>query len=252
MPSRLPSIALAVLVLIAAIGCEAQPQWVHIQLTDSEYSVGEYSIDGDWIAWVEKERFGRSPDIFLFDGQAVRQLTNDGQKNTQPIVSDGYVVWQARSEYRDASGQIKKTRLLRIFDGLAVRELDASAGVSTFDVSGQRIVWAASDTFGGAEILLYDGERPRRLTNNGRRDDYPAITGQSIAWRGGDNIFLHDGETTRQLSDGKLQCYLFRGSTFKSTLTSCHSGRSKKNHQAKKQISSLHSSSPPFFCFYGY
>ena len=83
MPSRLPSIALVALILIAAIGCEAQPQWVHITLASSEHRIGEYSIDGDWIAWVEKERFGRSPDIFLFDGKTVRQLSSDNQSNTR-------------------------------------------------------------------------------------------------------------------------------------------------------------------------
>ena len=208
MPSRLPSIALVALILIAAIGCEAQPQWVHITLASSEHRIGEYSIDGDWIAWVEKERFGRSPDIFLFDGKTVRQLTNDGEKNTQPHVSDGYVVWQARSEYRDVDGQIKKTRLLKIYDGQAVRELKTSISTSMFDVSGRNIVWTASDGEGDSEVLFYDGERTRRLTDNEFHEQYPQISGSNVVWRAPDGQNWHvylwrEGEITR-VTDGTI------------------------------------------------
>ena len=208
MSSRVWLIAI-VGILLAAFGCEAQPQWVHIQLTDSEYPVGEYSIDGDWVAWVGNAGLERSTDIFLFDGKTVRQLSSDNQSNTRPIVSNGYVVWQAGRGYGNVNGLPGHIRMLNIYDGQNVRELRTSVDpASPFDVSGSNIVWIGHNRHQNREVFLFDGKLTHRLTEDDSQEGHPRVSGNSIVWRAWD---LHQGlqvyqyredQSIRQLSEG--------------------------------------------------
>ena len=206
----------------------AGDEWTFIQLTDNEFFDGEASIDGDMVVWVSRERWSRSPDIYLYDGQTTRALTTDGQENRNPKISEGYVVWEAEGDCTDAEGRTRWAKHLKHYDGQTIRPIPGSARAVTYDISGPRVAWAAKGINGELDVFLFDGQRTQRVSSNPHTDEYPSISGSNVAWRGWDGtrwrIYLFDGERTRAISGDDGHCFSPKISARYVTWTAAHPG----------------------------
>ena len=185
--------------LVAQFGCDGPQQfppvrmagdeWTFIQLTDNEFFDGEASIDGDLVVWVSRERWSRSPDIYLYDGQTTRALTTDGQENRNPRISEGYIVWEAEGDYTDADGQTRWVRHLRYYDGQTIRQIPNSASVVTYDISGPCVAWEGKTAARSPAIFLYDGERTQVIAEMRSPNTYPDISGTNVVWKAPDGRY---------------------------------------------------------------
>ncbi|HET7617997.1 MAG TPA: glycoside hydrolase family 38 C-terminal domain-containing protein [Vicinamibacterales bacterium] len=134
-------------------------------------------------------------EIYLYDGAAVRQLTDNETDDIEPRMDGNRVVWRGKD---DTDFEIF------YYDGTSTRQLTNNpyddAGVR---ISGQNIVWQGWDGQ-DYEIYLFDGQTTRALTNNEVNDFAPEIDGTRIVWFGGNpsnfEIFYYDGATTVQLT----------------------------------------------------
>ena len=189
---------------LALCGCDDSgppAEWTFIQLTDNEFYDGESHVDGNNVVWISKERWSRSPDVYLYDGETIRALSTDGQDNFNPKISEGYVVWQARAYFQDVDGPTRERQYLQYYDGERARQIPGSPGVITYNISGRHVAW--NGHLGGRKIgiFLFDGERTQLLAETENPNIYPDISGTSVVWINR-NIFLHDGRRIRQLTTG--------------------------------------------------
>ena len=180
-----------------------------IQLTDNDYNDGYHppaaysvrqpiSICGSRLAWKGKYNNDEDWEIFLYDGEHIQQITDNGYDDNWPQVSESLIAWEC---FDGNDNEIY------IYDQHTVRQLTNNDFYDNApQVSGSRIVWHAYiDTY--PEIFLYahDANSIKQLTNNNYRDYYPVIGGEAIAWTGYDGndyeIFYYDGGTIKQITD---------------------------------------------------
>lgn len=104
-----------------------------------------------------------------------------------------------------------------LFDGESVSQIAATRGalsqaISSPKISGDKVVWSASDG-NDSEIFLYSNGVTTQLTNNLVDDLSPAISGNNIAWARFDysgsypdtEIYFYDGSRTIQLTNNTVQ-----------------------------------------------
>ncbi|MCA9402566.1 MAG: hypothetical protein KC897_02185 [Candidatus Omnitrophica bacterium] len=60
-------------------------------LTDDQFSNDLPDISGQYVAWIKE--FGGESDIFVYDGQNVRQLINPGVIDAEFSISGNNVAW---------------------------------------------------------------------------------------------------------------------------------------------------------------
>ena len=186
---------------LALLGCdEATPpaDWTFVQLTDNNSWDGHYDTDGRSVVWLSS-RF--SPDVYLYDGETIRALTTDGRDNWNPKISEGYVVWQAKADFQDVDGPVRRRQYLQFFDGEDTRQIPRSPGVITYNISGKHVAWNGHLGDGQVGIFLFDGEQTHLLAETENSNIYPDVSGTSVVWINR-YIFLHDGRGIRRLTTG--------------------------------------------------
>ena len=144
--------------------------------------------DNGRVVWEEWD--GNDYEIFLYDGTAVTQVTNNSRQDINPRINDsGHVVWIG---WDDHDWEIF------LYDGTAITPLtnnsydDAFARIS----NNGHVVWIGSDG-NGDELFFYDGAFITRLTNNSHGEicAHPDINDNGrVVWQGWDghdyNIYL--------------------------------------------------------------
>jgi len=178
------------------------------QLTDNNYNDGYYyptahstslpiSICGSRVVW-DAEVNDLDWEIFLYEGDSIRQITDNEYYEGDPKISDSLITWVHFDGY-DAE--------ICIYDGHSVRQLtNNDSDDYSPQVSGSRIVWCGHGD-NSNEIFLYnhDANSITQLTDNDYRDYYPVIGGEAAAWTGYDGndweIFYYDGSTIKQITD---------------------------------------------------
>ena len=108
-------------------------------------------ISGSWIAWSgegEADWGGNDWEIFLYDGESIRQLTDNDYYDSSPDISGQYVVW--------LGGYYDGPRQIFVYDGVSTTQLtDDNCQKSDVDISGSTIVWRAFDNdTGKSEIFM--------------------------------------------------------------------------------------------------
>jgi cysteine-rich repeat protein len=137
--------------------------------------VAEHQLWRDRAVWVEFD--GDDEEVFLFDGDAVVQLTDNDSDDDQPQVYGDHVVWRGRSG--------ADTEIFH-FDGTDVAPLtddalnDRSPQVS-MGADGVTIAWTKDDG-NDDELWMFDGCESTRLTDNAKEDLAPSLDGNVVAW----------------------------------------------------------------------
>lgn len=202
---RIATILACCLALWGCSGAGTPTGWTFVQLTDNEFWDGHYGTDGHSVVWLSKEEYGRSPDVYLYDGKSIRALTADGQDNWNPKISEGYVVWQAMGHFQEVDGPVRKRKFLQFYDGQSIRGIPRSEGVITYNISGRHVAWNGSLDDGKTGIFLFDGDRTLLIAETRSANIYPDISGTSVVWINR-NIYLHDEHGIRQLTTGGAHC----------------------------------------------
>jgi beta propeller repeat protein len=189
------------------VGEVQQPGWTQSFPGNTPVKIGEgflggslsSSISGNHVVW-QSGGFGTDSEIYLYDGETTRQLTDNNTPESYPQISGDNVVWS--SGFGTGSE-------IYLYDGETTRQLTDN---NTLDyspkISGDNVVWS-SGVGTGSEIYLYDGETTRQLTNNNTSEYSTQISGDNVVWSNGgfgtgSEIYLYDGETTRQLTNNNI------------------------------------------------
>jgi plastocyanin len=169
-------------------------------LTDSAFWCGHLpSLSGSSVVWTEND--GNDHEVFVFDGDAISQLTHNNDDDFYPRVSEGNVVWQCR----DATGDWE----IFLHDGARITQLTHNDHPDILpQVSGSNVAWLMHDG-NDHEVFFYDGNTVTQLTYNGNDDGNdmwpPQISGRNVVWSGSDGyggeIFFWDGMSVSQLTN---------------------------------------------------
>lgn len=139
---------------------------------------------------------GDDTEIYMFDGVATTKLSNNQNPDNRPKVSDGNVSWITWNQLNYFDGQSTKI----ITSTLMPMEFGYFNEVYSHDVDGKNVVWSDWRD-GDNEIFLYDGSDTIQITDNIYDDNYPRISNGRIVWESEHQIFLYDGSTTTQLTN---------------------------------------------------
>jgi len=174
--------------------CETVSYSIH-RLTDNG---GSPRInDAGHVVWTGSD--GNDWEVFLYDGNAITQLTdNDYNDSSAMINSNGQIAWTG------AIGNVD--REIFFYDGANIIQLSDN----NFDDSqpwinsSGRIIWTASDG-NDIEVFLYDGTNITQLTHNDFDDRNPFINDNGYGvWQGshsaGSEIYLYDGTSVHRLT----------------------------------------------------
>ncbi len=166
-----------------------------LRFTDDEVPDWAPQVAGDRIVWLRGSR-----DVYLFDGDAVVQVTDDAALHVAKLSSA--LVAISSCEVYDDVFYCYEPRKLSVYDGEALFSLSNPAtDVSGFDVDGSNVAWVAS-----GEVFLWDGGDPQQLTHQYSEGlplvwDQLALSGDTVAWAVGGAIFRHRGGETVPILD---------------------------------------------------
>jgi serralysin len=155
------------------------------QLKTDSNDLWTYKLDGSTVAWTQ-EHNGYDRDLFVFDGNQVRQLTNDAFKMDYAgfNVSGGRVAWS--NPDGDSTDEIF------LWDGATTLQLTENNGYTNGSplISEDLVAWLGYD---GAihSIFVYDGLSVYRLTDPATDVTDFQLDGRTIAWVASDG---HDAE----------------------------------------------------------
>ena len=145
-------------------------------------------ISGQNVAWVAgphphmnaRDRFGRHKEVYVYDGNYVRQLTDNEYEDAHVAVSGQNAVWQSFDGHDYE---------IFLFDGWTVTRLTDNQHDDLRPViSGSNVAWAA-DLPDSREIFFFDGQAAIQLTNDEYEDRLGAISGSTVVyehWDGND------------------------------------------------------------------
>ena len=173
-----------------------------IQLTNNNFYEEGLKISGDKVAWSSSD--GHDQEIFLYDGTATFQLTDNSYDDYGWTIStsEDKVVW---------SGYDGHDEEIFLYDGNTVVQL-TNNDFYDFNpqLAGDKVVWSGYDGY-DEEIFLYDGTAVVQLTNNDFYDFNPQLAGDKVVWSGYDGydeeIFLYDGTAVVQLTNNDYDDY---------------------------------------------
>ena len=169
--------------------------------------VYQIDIDGPHAAWAAPTE-GEGTGIFLFDGDAIKEIAGNAHGGLHPVVSGGKVAWTGWNgegwQIFLYNGQDVRAIAFPDYMGRAPQIGDSAvawiAGPSARPDSRQGFRYGRFD-----EVYLYDGLAVRRLTDNDEEESDLAVSGASIVWQGFDGydmeVYLYDGATVEQLTD---------------------------------------------------
>ena len=168
-------------------------------------------IAEDRIAWEAEDN--NDNEVFFYDGQKVRQLTNNGTEDSLRAVNDRYIVWTSLDRRNDNKDIFiyKDGETQQLTYGLQHPvDIYSSSIDSEIEVSGDKILWTGSVDGLDSEIFVYNGNNTVQLTDDNLNQSRPLIDGNNIFWivdnRYQDfylhsyDLFLYDGTQIRQLS----------------------------------------------------
>lgn len=138
---------------------------------------------------------GNDTEIFFHDGSSAVRLTDNDYDDRSPRISESGIVWE---------GQVGSTSDIFLYDGSSVKRLtDSGFDDVNPQIDTGKVVWQGFDG-NDYEIFLYDGSAVTQLTDNDCDDVGPRISGLNVAWkRDGayeDRVMLYDGSSTREIS----------------------------------------------------
>ena len=156
---------------------------------------GAPSVSGNNVVWAGRPVGESYPQIYLYDGSTISQLTNRDFSKSAPRVSGQNVAW--------VSGPSGVSNVF-LYDGTGVLQLtQGNTQAAGLEIDGGSIVWQASDGT-DEEIYLYRNGSIIQLTNNNYDDHSPDISGSYVTWEGfidgKGEIFVYDGVSTTQLT----------------------------------------------------
>lgn len=172
-----------------------------VQLTDNDFDDHSLFMAKKYLVWVQDlDGTGNLNEIMLWDGKAVRQISQGGGLVTcaAPHTDGKYVVWE-QDDGVDSD--------IMLWDGNVITNISDNAyDDSAPRVDKGRVVWHAGEGGSDDEIFLWEKGVVTKLTDNAGDDQYPVIEGNLIAWIGDDlvngdtDVFLFDGEVIANLS----------------------------------------------------
>ena len=193
------------------------------QVTDNSYDDIGYGMDviphainsNGYIVWQGCDGGssgsceGGDWEIFLYDGSAITQLTDNSYDDDYPQINEnGHVAWQGCAGGGDCPATyIGDGWEIFLYDGSTTVRLTDNAsydGHPQISANGD-VVWQGWD---GAdnEIFLYNGSTTEPLTDNSSNDIDPQINAAGhVVWVGDREIFLYDGSATTQLTDNTYE-----------------------------------------------
>jgi hypothetical protein len=189
-------------------------------------------ISGDYIAWIEVKGSGdyMPPQVYMYSisSHQVTQITNDQLAKQEIDISGDLIIWNAVSQgsnfydtaymYRISTGQITQIvvdpsngvsdavvsgdiiywcsnsgAFRKGINSNTVTQL-SSGGCGNFDVSGAGIVWSELDSSAKSQIMWYDGQQVRQLTDDQSTNfGLPRVGNGVIVWISQANkAFLYD------------------------------------------------------------
>lgn len=166
-------------------------------------------IAEDRIAWEAEDN--NDSEVFFYDGQKVRQLTNNGTEDSLRAINDRYIVWTSLDRRNDNEDIFiyKDGETQQLTYGLHyTSNYPPYDGDSEIEVSGDKILWNGSFDGLDNEIFLYNGNNTVQLTDDNLNQSRPLIDGNNIVWTVEEgssythhsDLFLYDGIQTRQLN----------------------------------------------------
>jgi len=188
------------------------PKYKITQITDNSFDDLSPKISGSNIVWYGSD--GTDHEIYLFDGTSTIQITDNTLDDTNPEISGNNLVWIAQDPaLQDADPpESGSDNEIYLYNGTSTTQLtDNSVNESALKISGENIVWAASDG-NDNEIYLFDGTNTTNISDNNYDDAVPEISGTNVVWEGFDGqdfeIYLFDGTNTINLSDNTVDDFL--------------------------------------------
>ncbi|MBN1527346.1 MAG: hypothetical protein JW919_07180 [Candidatus Omnitrophica bacterium] len=207
------------------------------QITNDDY-YKEYLVSaGKYLSWSSNRvctydrAFDRNGDIFLYDGNQVKNLTNGLCKYVFQVDVDelGNVVWEGFDGY---------DKEIYWYDGTDVRQLTNNDYDDVFpQISNGQIAWSATykrpdpsdHPFGRyfidqekIDLIFYDGQDIKKIASVSRElssglppREYVslALDDGQIIWNendgNDDEIFLYDGSVTRQITNNDYEDWFY-------------------------------------------
>lgn len=202
-------LVLVVIIFMLVPPMFAGPSWTITQLTNNSTEDTNPAISGKNVAWQGWD--GHDYDIFLFDGQTTKQLTDNSYDDVlgtphyaRQVNSNGAVVWSGRTGGTSSDSEIFR------YDGSAVSQLTNNAYYDAYpqiNNSGQ-VVWVGYDASNpNRHIYSYDETGVHNVSADSSlwvAEEFETNAHGDIAWSGAAldgtrGIFLKEGLDTTVL-----------------------------------------------------
>lgn len=226
MPCRNTLLLALAVALLPSARVLAQPVCTLAQITDStDGDSWDPSLDGGSVAFVSDADLtggnpNRNPEIFLYDGSAIRQITESARNRISqyPSLDEGSIAFVSEGgligDIYDPGNNIY------LYDGSTIRQITQDAfGVRPPSLDRGTIAFVTSADLTGENpaglphLFLYDGSRFQQISEADLHAfSIPSLDGGAIAFAsssdptggnpdGGQEIFLYDGSELTQITD---------------------------------------------------
>jgi hypothetical protein len=154
-------------------------------------------ISGSNVVWTDG-LLGVPHQVYLYDGQSIRQISNDEYSKDDVRVSGGNVLWH---------GLRGQESHLFLYNGQTTVQLGESVGDETYALSGSNVAWVER-VDGADQVFLYDGTTTRQISHNpvgGQVGEaQPHMDGSNVVWdwhgQEGNRVYLYDGDRVLELA----------------------------------------------------
>ncbi|MEO1163480.1 MAG: hypothetical protein AAFV98_06855 [Chloroflexota bacterium] len=177
-------------------------------LSASETDIGwQPRLSGDYAVWSARPDADTPPEIYVWDGNHVIQLTDNNYADEMPRLAGNRIVWQATTadDIRHImfwDGSTGETVVLDSFDISMVGNTPQRTVVGYPHVSETVVVWNRIGEDGNMNVrnlFMWDGETVTQITDNDAVNVVRDISNEQFVWSAsnladGRRFLLWDGE----------------------------------------------------------